>query len=129
MCAGQQEVKLINTDDPNEAPGEASGDEEASSSGRVDSAAARAGAAGGAAARGEEEAEEEAGGAAVATSTSTTSTVLMEQALVDWGSRRRTRAKITLRIGHLPENGEVDVEVRRGTCAACNATYCRPIRA
>lgn len=41
------------------------------------------------------------------------STVIVEQSLVDWGTRRRTRAKLTLRIGHL-DNGEVDVEVRIG---------------
>lgn len=43
------------------------------------------------------------------------STVIMEQSIVDWGTRRRTRAKLTLRIGHL-DSGEVDVEVRSRTC-------------
>ena len=96
---GPRELKLLPATDGEEGDGAAPGTSPVS--------AAAASAQGGSASGGDDEDEGED-----STVTASTSTSIVEQSLVDWGSRLRMRCKVTLRIGHLPDNGEVDVEVR-----------------
>ncbi|GLC70769.1 hypothetical protein PLESTF_001031300 [Pleodorina starrii] len=107
---GQQQIKLVN-DEAILGPGEM--EEEGAAAARARSGAAastsapRGGGGGGGSGDDEDEDEDEDGSTLLPTTTS-----VVEQCLVDWGSRSRMRIKMTLRIGQL-ENGEVDVQVLR----------------